>query len=582
MMHRLRVGGSHRQLAIHSSRVICPCQKRWSSDLSNTDAGTDVVQEKRISIPRRTFVHHQEPTGQVWYTIKSKLQRIKRPENPKFFEMPDLVIDLDAEDQKGIREFNLQDENIARKRWGVNHKREAMETFVSRLESDAAHLRQSWADILAQPSNPWRITPHDLISVALGGVTSGTLATNLRGIGPADDPAYLHFLCEMNGIPEYAIADDKSVLEWMLIRKEAMEQIVSQQSGQLPSATDFFEALQVASSLLELRRVIATCSLGSLGNEHNAITAFGQDGNIAVAIEDAIRRLLNAAEPESPEMENAIRQAMTIVGNAEINLQDQNPRVSALLWAFGSQLAKSHSLVATIESIRRCLQAEHEHAVPEVSNIVADMIDGLASTLEDLYQRDPAHIYHMTEAPALLGILIGNPNIEDHERTYSVRSFVLDSRHLSLDLRLNLYKSYIALLGRLGAVRVLWLEHQHRFQVMKGLDVEYRDLSSAEAEISQAILAAASTAPALETIQDYTHRRNITLGQCAIADYEDFVSRTDTGSIERSPTPMDMAKLKKAIGGSLRGWLIELGRHEPAWPVDQEEPNPQEAYSEAG
>ncbi|KAL2213536.1 hypothetical protein CC79DRAFT_1362347 [Sarocladium strictum] len=507
---------------------------------------------------------------------------MKKPENPKFFEMPDLVIDLDAEDQKGVREFNVADEDIARNRWGVNHKREAMEGFVSRLESDAAHLRQSWADILAQPSSPWRITPHDLISVALGGVPRDTDATNLRGLGPADDPAYLQFLCEINGIPKYAIVDDKSVLEWMLIRKEAMEQSVFQQSDQLPSAADFFEALQGTSSLLEVRRVIATCSLGSLGNEHNAITGFGQDGNVAIAIEDAIRRILNAVEPESPEMENAIRQAMTIVGNVEINLQSQNPRASALLWAFGSQLAKSHSLVATIESIRRCLHAEHELAVPEISNYVANMIKGLASALEDLYKNDPGHIYHMTEAPALLEILIGNPYTEEHERTSSIRSFILQSQHLSLDLRLDLYKSYIALLGRLGAVRMLWLEHQQRFLVMRVLDVEYRDLASVEAENSQAILAAVSTAPPLESTQEHMHRRNITLRQCAIADYEDFVSRADPGLTERSSTPVDMAQLEMALGYSLRGWLIELGRHEPATSYDQEEPNPQEAYSAAG
>jgi hypothetical protein len=129
---------------------------------------------------------------------------------------------------------------------------------------------------------------------------------------------------------------------------------------------------------------------------------------------------------------------------------------------------------------------------------------------------------------------------------------------------------------------MLWLEHQQRFLVMRVLDVEYRDLASVEAENSQAILAAVSTAPPLESTQEHMHRRNITLRQCAIADYEDFVSRADPGLTERSSTPVDMAQLEMALSYSLRGWLIELGRHEPATSYDQEEPNPQEAYSAAG
>jgi hypothetical protein len=480
--------------------------------------------------------------------------------------MPDIVLDLDAEGQTGVREFDEEYEAKLLQQWAGNPRREAMKAVVNTLENEAARLRHSWEDIMTQPASPWRISHHDFMSVALRGVADVSDHPKSNRMGPGGQPDFVHFLCQTNGIPAHAAKNDESLLEWMLIRKSALEQRVAARNDQHPTFLQFAEAAEGAQSFLELRRVITTFSFGSPGNEHNAIANFGANGAVSQAVQNAVVRLLQDCEPDSPEMEEAMREALATVMNAEASMCNSQPVDSANLWIFGLQLATSQSLPAKIVLLCRGLEAGYATVWPGPGQHFAKSIRSLAQNLEDIVTSEHGHLLSHAVGSALLRVLTGIVRLDQAGAT-SIRAYILDadSNDLTSEVRFNMYMSYITHLGRLGAVRTLWVEYHTVPDVVESIQPESDQAPSDGHRLREAIVAAAMTAPLFETAQGSIGEYNMSLQACAWADYRDLASKgvlSDSRAGSSSLVKLDSATMEAALQQPLQRFLEDLTRQQ--------------------
>ncbi|KAK0389374.1 hypothetical protein NLU13_2949 [Sarocladium strictum] len=557
-MHRF---WPRQQLPLRPRCSVCRSQQRWVHEPERRQLSDDrdfkaslSNWRQRTSTPLGTFIRHEEPDGQIWYTVKPKIDRLKRENTPNFYEIPDALIDLDADGQSGVRVFSDEDERKMAERWSVNSTHEAAASVIYTMETEATRLRHSWEEILAQPASPWRISHHDVVSVALRGVADSSDQAEPQRLVPGGRAEFIRSLCQSNGIPAYAAQDDKGTLEWMLIRKSAMEHHATTHTDQLPTVQDFTEAVKGANSFMELSRVIATCSQGSLGNEHNAIATF--DGSVPDLIQHAVMRLLNDYETGSPQREEALRHAVSVVVSSEMNLRSCRPDLGVKLWAFGHQLAKSHSLLLMIDSLRKGLEADYTAISAETKSClidsVTDLLVRLATSERDLQ-------FSGLTATALLRLLTGAPSTE-RTGSRSIRSIIMDKTpsDMTPDAKYRMYASYVALLGRLGAVRSLWAEYRAVGTVAKEIRLYYHPSA-----LAHAIVSAVAASPPFRGKQVPDSKETSSLLFCFSADYRDLASRTGCDDSRAAPSSLmglDTLEVEAALRQSLSRYLGELTR----------------------
>ena len=499
------------------------------------------------------FNRHKESDGRIWYTIKSKLQRIRRDRDHKFFEMPSIVIDLDAEHQRGVRSYEDDEDEAMGKKWFENPRRTAAYSDVAKLQRQVGESRQQWAKILAEPANPWRMNQHDLVSVALRGVDrrKGDRTPN------HEELLFLRTLSKRNGIPKHAMASDTAMLEWMLLRKDAMETHLVEQHSRVLTIPGFKNAINNAGSLPELRRIISTGLTGSLGDERDGTTLFS-GGTATLAICDKIVSLTKDSKSGSSEL----LEAMTILGNTSLYLLERMPESSAMLWQLGLQLASSHSLLTLIETARRGLQTG---LVCINASGPGVFLSGMQTILSGTETVEGRTLWQLSKPPLrrlLFETLVSPASsstsvaatraTNDTLRSLLVTSQLVDSG-LSPKIHRALRSVYYALLGRLGARRALWAESRllHDMLPEGALENEKESILFEIAEAAaQLPIFKSSPEPGLEERSDPD--------TCIQMDYRELVNQEmhgNVGNIKRFP---DKQRLRAALDGSLEDWLKEL------------------------
>ncbi|KAH8176124.1 hypothetical protein LIA77_04542 [Sarocladium implicatum] len=501
------------------------------------------------------FNRHKESDGRIWYTIKSKLQRIRKNRDHKFFEMPSIVIDLDAEGRRGVRTYQDDEDEQMGKRWFENPRRTAAYSSVGKLQRQVGDSRQQWAKILADPADPWRLNQHDVMSVALRGV---------ERLGPDQTPdhdelLFLRTLCKRNGIPKHATENDTSMLEWMLIRKSAMEEHVADQPSHRLTTSQFVKAINNAGSLSALRRITATGFTGSLGDESDGTNLF-TDGAAARSICATVAKFTEKRQAGSSDL----LEAMTILGNTSSYLLERQPQDSAMLWRLGLQIASSHSLLTQAETIRRGLRTGLVRVEPSGLEVI---LIGLQTILTKTDEPKAPVAWRLAESrnrQVLFETLIGiegspqppaiTPTVGNTLRSLLVSLGPLDS-NTSPGVRRDLCSVYFVLLGRLGAVRTLWAESRLLHDLLPAAELE-----AAKEDMLTEIVEAAAQSPIYEGGWVSSSVRGRDLTKCAKMDYQDMVNQGRLGSFGTVKSTCDRARLRAALDGRLDKWLEELAR----------------------
>lgn len=163
---------------------IAPCRRHFSTSASTLKA-------------RRTksFIKHVDEQGEIYYTVATKEQGKDLPQQPdagKLFEMPDIVLDLEAEGVRDVRESTDKDEAHIYHKWKYSAKRKAVKARLGQMSINVGESRNKTPEMNADKTHPLHITDYDITSAALRGLTVGLQARRRERKEPQKAPGTEH------------------------------------------------------------------------------------------------------------------------------------------------------------------------------------------------------------------------------------------------------------------------------------------------------------------------------------------------------------------------------------------------------
>ncbi|KAG5980815.1 hypothetical protein E4U55_003594 [Claviceps digitariae] len=441
------------------------------------------------SRPFKTFIRRVDKNNNVYYTLAKQGLGRDSPNPDKeyeFFEMPDLLLHLDAQGATHVRPVDDGDEAaLMTAKWEKVPQREAAGIRLKELEAQLAESRDKVHAILSQPANIWRITPHDVVSAALHGGSAAqrttadilglfnsrqaTDAKRMEARQPWGGSDIIDKIRVENGIPPHAADDDQLLLQWMILRYKKYKKSPQQQPlatlmtyGAFPMSA-MMKVLEAQSSVTGIRRLVFMY-LNAGTNAVGTQPKVKLDARLCQGIRDACERVL----PEvsfTPE----IRQILTFLGNlSEQQLASVDAHLGTVLCGLALKLAaRIGSLEATSMWLRRCYQRKlgllsREEELLLLKDVVSTL-DNLRSMLNS--DNGFAMMHEAKQRQLLFQFLTGldkNNALTPGSMMSLVRSLCLDEPISDAPKLLRqVYTGYLRTLGCLGAVRTIWKEWRH-------------------------------------------------------------------------------------------------------------------------
>ncbi|RFU79051.1 hypothetical protein TARUN_3180 [Trichoderma arundinaceum] len=449
------------------------------------------------SLAHRSAAHHQkrskafvrriDKNNEVYYTISNK----RPPKSPDsipvrddFFEMPDLLLDLDADGSRFVRPVEEVDEERLERKWDVNPKRLAVQDHLKQLQKQISESRRKADDVLSNPTNIWRLSSHDIVSAALRGTPAtvdGNLTTKTTlevSSGPSKHASRrcsrpIETLCRENGIPPHALQDEQVLLEWMLLRYGNLKRSITNRSEEPLSPSQLTAALKKQTSITGIRRLVFHSlrsgeTVKSYFPEQKGVNKDSKGTpDISYEIRNACLNILN----QHPEEAAAYPEILSFIGNLAARLSLHGESVGSALTGLALRFsAAAGNTGAASEWLHRGFvnNTWQRHAASS-----SDVAEALKTFIQHLRDAGKGGFYSAHDRQLLLQLLTG---INEHHSLSgdSFRSLPLfylgEQSKVSTDAAYEMYESYIILLGLLGAVRTLWKEwHVSRPIVMRFL-----------------------------------------------------------------------------------------------------------------
>ncbi|KAH8126642.1 hypothetical protein FP744_10004541 [Trichoderma asperellum] len=411
----------------------------------------------------KAFVRRIDKNNEVYYTISNK----RPPKSPDsipvrddFFEMPDLLLDLDAEDSRFVRPVDEADDLRLERKWDVNPKRLAVQDQLKELQMQISESRSKADDILSNPTNIWRLSPHDILSAALRGtptavddiqasVMTPEASRGAKELALGHDSGLIETLCRENGIPSHALQDNRVLLEWMWLRYKNLKRSMENRSEEPLSPAQLSDALKDQTSIVGIRRLV----FHSLKSVEVAKTYFprqkGTDNgpNVSHEIRNACLRVLG----QHPEMGAAHLEILGFVGNLTARLSGN---IRPPLTGLALRLSAEAGVVGAISEWLRRGFADNTWERYRASST------DVAETLKTLIQQLSSGLYAVHDRQLLFQLLTGieHDSLSDESFRSLPLYYLGEQSKVSTDEAYDVYASYIMLLGHLGAVRTLWKE----------------------------------------------------------------------------------------------------------------------------
>lgn len=505
-----------------------------------------------------------EKDGEIYYKPQSRFNRIDWSEEDmnEFFEISDTLLELDAEGNPNVRNFDKTDETEMLRRWTDKSRFIAATRQFDDLKSQLKAAKKMREEIVKPSAAAWRLSRHDLLTVALRGskvipvastrqppLQDGEEAHSSILLDPRSGGDGLHFAIAQNGIPNYAEANDDTLLDWMILRHDNLPK---NHTGSLMSTSDQGEiqdALRNATLLVELRRLV-TVGL----NQGLSLRNDDPSASPANIIRDFCIRLLGSSSARSAEL----AQALTFVGNLLLRTKASDPGACAELWPLSMQLASNHSLSAFMGHLR--LGLDESRAIASLAN---------AFELHQIMVDVSMHIHEMEKGwdlseaatrQAFLQLLTGaSPVLSPH----SLRSLIFThdtNSHEGSQQLLLLYQDYLVLLGQVGAIRSLWAEWNFSAEeIAERTASSESEASSNKNYIAGAILSAADLALRNPNLDTSSYQLAADWQSCAALDFHAIGAEKQTpDSGIMAPAKVDSGRLDAALDGPLREWLETL------------------------
>lgn len=364
---------------------------------------------------------------------------LKRPKRVGL-ELPDVVLDLDAEDSPYVRPFDKQDAVQQRAKWGYSPIFPEVEQRVDKLRAHILKDGENMRQMAAARHHPLKISDHDVLSVALLGGNAG--ASSLADGEAVDQGArrrdalleHRDWAMRANGIPQRILRRDaNTIIHFMLHRQQlasaSHETASTSSDGDANSSDTFEDAFHSCKGIVKLERLCSS-SLSS--------------GQISPASMDLVARRLEDFKNSNPKRHT--QHALKLVNNFTMRLLSANADLSPSMSLLGLVMAANLRLLpAIMQYLHICLSQGFIGKSQDKPEMLGEIGQGILGALErgDGSARGTR--------PELFTLLTGRTHVGS-----AVQPALFGSSFSSSAEDPHTHHIYIQLLGQLGAYRLLW------------------------------------------------------------------------------------------------------------------------------
>lgn len=353
------------------------------------------------------------------------------------FELPNVVLDLDAEDSPHVRPFNKEDGLHQRWKWAHDPGLANLQTEARLHQQEFEVAAEAMSQAAGRPLGRQAISDHDIFTVALH---------DMREVGTASRP--VHEMLEAHGVPQGTLRQGSSAtIPFMLHRQRLAAQRLDEnpplRSPDSPAVIPFGQEVQECVTLNDLRRVFLHIASPSSANH------VGSDGldHIYKRCKELLQDL-GKAKLTDHSVKDELTSFLGFLNNTTIYQLLRNIPLHPEMTLLGLQLScDCGTIPSSLQYLQICLSMGFIGDHMESRMIIS--LDVARGILEALKQAGAIAIGTRQQ---LLKLLFGlDP---DQEK--------LQSSLLGLDADLDRHKNperhqlRLQLLGQLGALRLLW------------------------------------------------------------------------------------------------------------------------------
>ena len=445
------------------------------------------------------------------------------------FQINNLLLDLDAEGSKNVRPYTGKDHDRIQLIHGEDPRTSRVAAKIRSFQSQLKESRGKTNLIFEHSSNPWRLTPHSVLSAALLGAPGqpDSQLSLSRGLDGSNGSRSLHLLASENGISPQVAQDDTLFLEWMF---RCFHQLQTSDNLEPSTDSDLKHAIQAQDTITGIRRL---ASKGLYVTE--GVEKFGKDSesDLPKVLRDAIENLM----PSQQGRLHFALEAGGLIGNIVEGLLRKDMGVGPHICGLGLRLSAE---VGAVEDTAEYLDRGFQEDLWTTSRQVAEDATAALSAFIEILANNRERVFHTVPSRQELFQLI--TGIEENDKTHlqSLRTLALDApkpwNHC--------YTAYISILGRLGAIRTIWKEwHTSARSQEFGTDTR-----------NQIFENAIRTALEVAEIPPAEARDTMTLGECVTLDYhsidaQQHIDWTRTNKVNTSEAIGDLvAELRLPVG----------------------------------
>ncbi|KAI6772390.1 hypothetical protein HG530_003348 [Fusarium avenaceum] len=464
----------------------------------------------------KMFWKRTSEAGGSYYVVNKKQHYPKRPKESEYFQINDLLLDLDDMFSKTVRPVEEEDDIRALKKWSRDYKREGIQGELHRLERTLEWSRLEAFNIRSGSSNSWRLGSHDIFSAALRAPSAAPLIARSEGstniLTTKTQPNTLHRVCSKNGISHQIVNNDPLLLQWLKKQTQLSEsEQISKKPRSLP--LQFSAALKSQDSITSMRRLVSQL----LSSDPSSISWLSTN-DISSDIRDACETLWK------PDVLQTSYDLLVFLGNLDQRLLARGSHIGGSLCGFGLRLSaaickpsvtrKYHSIGSESGYWTECEQG------------LRDIHDSLETYLRHFSTTSSSTNIGLLDRQGLLKLLIGDADQGSTSLQESFRSLIMsylrtqgESKQGTMQIALSAYRTYIVLLGHLGARALLLYEKRASATIKNLLNEKQGEVGGqAEAIVTEALQTADNisvVAPSHDAVST-----NLNMADCAMLDLE--------------------------------------------------------------
>ncbi|KAI8677124.1 hypothetical protein LRP88_09851 [Fusarium phalaenopsidis] len=539
-------------------------------------------------IRQKTFIKREDKSGEIYYAVNRwGRAKPKKPPNRELFQINNLLLDLDDMDSRHVRTCTEDDEAQMLKHWSVDPKRQALRSRLEELLSEVDWSRRKVFEISMEPTSSWRPGSHDILSAALNGapsssspgppVDSSNGQQGFANVLGTETPSQrqqsntLHTICSKNGIPGHAKQDDELLLHWFQLRNQLAQS--EQQTNKPPSPSQLASVLREQDTVIGIRRLVSQCLSSGLDATSFHQTLHNGRGrppsSLSSEVRDACANILNGCQEKSATCHDLL----AFLGNLSQRLSSSGVHIGEPLCGLGLRLsAQMGKPAATMEYLDIAFRDGHFG-----DEALCDVLDTLETYSHHLRVNSESRFLDMSDRQTLLSLLTGIRNdthaAESHTAHGSIRSVAIHFLRERRDdgatlLALEIYRAYIVLLGRLGAVASLWQEWRLSGAELEGL-IRNGNLLMPKGQTEEIVVEsfrnAIGASLSVVALRDDAASTDLDLAGCATRDLEAIEEQNQDAWLgyQQEAHPMRGlldGDIRAALGLPLDGWMEGLRR----------------------